>query len=119
MHASAATPAPAPLTNAMTKGSKAVNASRVQANVALKQSIPTEVKAHAFHSIGNSFRMEYARATKGKVLTRRQSDKIKCQNRYRFFKNRPEQIASTFGWSLAVYRLLFTYPQRKAIPAYA
>jgi hypothetical protein len=84
MHASAAAPAPAPLKNAMTNGSKAVNASRVQANVALKQSIPTEVKAHAFHSIGNSFRMEDAGATKGKAFTHRQSNKIKSQNRYRF-----------------------------------
>src|SRR6516165_11913306 len=107
MHASAATPAPAPLTNAMTNGSKAVSASRVQANVALKQSIPTEVKTHAFHSIGNSFRMEYAGATKGEALTRRQSDRIQCQNRDRFLKSQPEQIASAFAWSLAVYRLPF------------
>ena len=107
MHASAAVPAPAPLTNAMTNGSNAVSASRVQANVALKQSIPTEVKAHAFHWIGNSFRMECPGATKGKALTRRQSDKIKRQNRYRFLKNRPEQIASAFRLAVTVnYRLL-------------
>jgi hypothetical protein len=70
----------------MTNGSKAVSASRVQANVPLKQSTPTEVKAHAFHSIGNSFRMEYVGATKGKAFTGRQSDKTKSQNRYRFLK---------------------------------
>jgi hypothetical protein len=108
MHASAAAPAPAPLTNAMPNGSKAVNASRVQANVALKQSIPIEVKAHAFHSTGNSFRMEHAGATKGKALTRRQSNKIRCQNRYRFLKSQPEQIASASAWSLLSMTGFFT-----------
>jgi hypothetical protein len=60
----------------MTNGSNAVRASRVAANVPLKQSTPAAVKAHAFNSIGRSFRIESAGACKDKAFTPRQSRKI-------------------------------------------